>query len=168
MATIIRNEDLVYQEDQNAMENYRLWTAHPGISHIAGAKNLFFDLRMLQPGKFSFPYHFHRHAEEIMLIISGTMTLRTEEGLNILKTGDRVFFEMGKNGAHQFHNHSDTPCTYLDIRTIFGVDICEYPDSGKVNILPAFEVFKVDSKVDYFEGEHDPMQKWNELKQDHP
>lgn len=28
-------------------------------------------------------------------------------------------------------------CLYMDIRTEASIDICEYPDSCKVNILPA-------------------------------
>ena len=71
---------------------------------------------------------------------------------------------MGKEGAHQFYNHSDEPCSYLDIRTLFGVDICEYPDSGKVNIIPSIEIFEKDSKVEYFKGEENILQKWSELK----
>lgn len=52
------------------------------------------------------------------MIISGTMTLRTEKGFDILKKGEIVFFEMGEKGAHQFYNHSEEPCSYLDIRTL--------------------------------------------------
>lgn len=163
MATIFKSENITYQEDQKAIDNFRLFTAVPRLSKAVDSKNLCFDLRMLNPGQFSFPYHFHRHAEELMMIISGTMTLRTEKGFDIVKKGDIVFFEMGETGAHQFYNHSDEPCTYLDVRTLFGVDICEYPDSGKLNILPSIEVFEKDSKVNYYKGEENVLQHWNEL-----
>jgi uncharacterized cupin superfamily protein len=164
MATIFKGESVEFKEDQKTIENYRLFTAFPRLSKVADSKNLHFDLRLLNPGQFSFPYHFHRHAEELMMIISGTMTLRTKNGLDILKKGDMVFFEMGESGAHQFYNHSDEPCTYLDIRTLFGTDICEYPDSGKINIIPSIEIFEKDSKVGYFKGEESVLQKWDELK----
>jgi hypothetical protein len=50
----------------------------------------------------------------------------------------------------------------LDLRTTCSIDICEYPDSGKVNILPYNEVFEGSSKVDYYKGEENPANKWPE------
>ena len=73
---------------------------------------------------------------------------------------DRVFFEQGDTGAHQLYNHSDVPCVYLDIRTTVGIDVCEYPDSGKLAILPMLEVFESSSRVRYFQGEEKVKEKW--------
>lgn len=92
------------------------------------------------------------------------MTLRSPRGLEIMEAGDIVFFEMGESGAHQFYNHGTEPCTYLDIRTFYGIDVCEYPDSGKINILPAMDIFEKSSKVGYFKGEEHIPEKWEELK----
>jgi uncharacterized cupin superfamily protein len=164
MATIFKSDNIEFKEDQKVIDHYRLFTATPRLFKVADSKNLIFDLRVLNPGQFSFPYHFHRHAEELIMIISGTMTLRTPKGLDIMSKGDIVFFEMGESSAHQFYNHSEEPCTYLDIRTLFGVDICEYPDSGKINIIPSIEIFDKDSKVEYFKGEENIMEKWEEVK----
>ena len=97
------------------------------------------------------------------MVISGSMTLRTPEGFEIVSGGDLVFFEMGETGAHQFYNHSSEPCTYLDIRTSIGFDVCEYPDSDKILIAPSFEIFKKDAQAAYFEGEKDIFEKWNSL-----
>ena len=49
-------------------------------------------------------------------------------------------------------NHSEVPCVHLDIRTTVVSDVCEYPDSGKVAILPVLEVFESRSRVRYFQG----------------
>jgi len=92
------------------------------------------------------------------------MTMRSPHGLDSLTQGDIAFFEMGETGAHQFHNQGTEPCTYMDIRTLIGGDVCEYPDSGKVNIIPSLEIFEKDSKVEYFKGEENVMEKWRELK----
>jgi len=164
MATVFRKENIEFEQDSITIEHFRLFTATPRLSEVVDSKNLKFDIRLLHPGEFSFPYHFHRHAEELIMITSGCMTLRTEKGLEIMKAGDLVFFEMGKTGVHQFHNHSTEDCTYLDIRTFLGVDICEYPDTGKVNIIPPYEVFYKDSTVDYYEREENIQNKWDELK----
>jgi uncharacterized cupin superfamily protein len=164
MATILKCDKREFVEDSNKIENYRLFTDLSRVKNGVKPKNLNFDLRILNPGQFSAPYHFHRNAEELFMVVSGSMTLRTAEGKEIVKTGDLVFFEMGETGAHQFFNHSDEACTYLDVRTFLGHDVCEYPDSDKILIAPSFEVFKKESKTAYFEGEENILEKWSQIK----
>jgi uncharacterized cupin superfamily protein len=136
------------------------WHTSEGLSEIAKSKYLDFEIRSLDPDRFSYPYHFHRDAEEPFVILSGEVTLRTPEGFQQLNAGDIVFFESGPNGAHQLYNHSNIACQYLDIRTKTGIDICEYPDSGKINILPYKEVFDSAGKADYYRGEDSVRKKW--------
>jgi uncharacterized cupin superfamily protein len=164
MATILRSHDRDFQEDPNKIDNFRLFSDVSRKKKGIVPQNLNFDLRLLNPGQFSAPFHFHRFAEELFMIISGSMTLRTIDGLEIVSGGDLVFFEMGEKGAHQFFNHTSEPCTYLDIRSYIGHDICEYPDSDKILIAPSFEIFKKESQTTYFEGERDIMGKWKTLK----
>jgi uncharacterized cupin superfamily protein len=163
MATILRSENREFQEDPGKIDHYRLFSDNSRKRKGVNPKNLNFDLRLLNPGQFSAPYHFHRFAEELFMVISGSMTLRTPEGFEIVSGGDLVFFEMGETGAHQFYNHSSEPCTYLDIRTSIGFDVCEYPDSDKILIAPSFEIFKKDAQAAYFEGEKDILEKWDSL-----
>lgn len=164
MAAILRKEDRAFKEDQNKIENYRLYSDVSRVNKGVKPKNLNFDLRLLNPGQFSAPYHFHRYAEELFMIISGSMTLRSPEALEVVNEGDVIFFEMGESGAHQFYNHTTEPCTYLDVRSFIGYDVCEYPDSGKVLLAPSFEIYDKDSQVKYFEGEQDIIEKWNSLR----
>ncbi|MDR1381555.1 MAG: hypothetical protein LBJ47_08770, partial [Tannerella sp.] len=58
----------------------------------------------------------------------------------------------------------EKPCVYLDVRTFFGFDVCEYPDSNKINIMPMDEIFKKDSQVNYFDGEENVRDKWKEIE----
>lgn len=118
------------------------------------------NVRSLEPDKFSFPYHFHENAEELFVILSGQVTLRTPEGFQVLSEGDIAFFETGSSGAHQLYNHTDQPCRYLDIATKPDLDVCEYPDSGKVNILPRRTVYRKADQVDYFLEENRVREKW--------
>lgn len=163
MATILKCEDRDFQADQNKIDNYRLFSDISRKNKGLSPRYLNFDLRLLNPGQFSAPYHSHRFAEELFMIISGSLTLRTPDGLNIVSSGDLVFCETGDTGAHQFYNHTSEPCTYLDIRTFIGFDICDYPDSGKILIAPSFEIFNKDKQTKYFEGETDVIKKWDEL-----
>lgn len=136
------------------------WQSSPPLAELSKSKNLQFDVRSLFPGKFSFPYHFHRNAEELFVIFEGEATLRSPDGFEKIAKGDIVFFEEGPTGAHQLYNHSDAPCLYLDMRTTFGIDVCEYPDSGKINILPFMEIFDTSSRVRYYSGEEGVRDKW--------
>ena len=164
MPEIFSSKDLIFKENSSSIENFNIQTAIPRLSELSKSEHLIFDIRLLNPDQFSFPYHFHRHAEELMFIISGSLTLRTPSGFQVVNQGDTLFFEMGKSGAHQLYNHTDDPCTYLDIKTVKECDICEYPDSGKVNISASREVFEKKSQVDYFKGEENIKQLWNELR----
>src|ERR1035437_116666 len=164
MATILKCDKRDFQEDSNKIDSFRLYSDVSRIRNGIRPKNLNFDLRLLNPGQFSAPYHFHRYAEELFMVISGSMTMRTPDGLEIITNGDIVFFEMGETGSHHFFNHGTEPCIYLDIRTFIGFDICEYPDSGKILIAPSFEIFNKESTLSYFEGEKNIIEKWNKIK----
>jgi uncharacterized cupin superfamily protein len=164
MASILKAEKREFREDPNKIDNFRLFSDVSIKKQSVKPQNLNFDLRLLNPGQFSAPFHFHRFAEELFMVLSGSMTLRTPEGLEIVTTGDLVFFEMGETGAHQFYNHTSEPVTYLDVRSYIGYDLCEYPDSEKILIAPSFEIFKKDSKCSYFEGEKEILEKWASLR----
>lgn len=51
-------------------------------------------------------------------------------------------------------------CRYIDIRTEAGLDICEYPDSDKINILDNQETYERNKRVDYYKGEENIKDKW--------
>jgi uncharacterized cupin superfamily protein len=168
MATILKYEERDFQEDPNKIDNFRLFSDVTRKKKGINPKNLNFDLRLLNPGQFSAPYHSHRFAEELFMIISGSLTLRTPEGLKIVSAGDLIFFEIGDSGAHQFYNHTTEPCTYLDIRSFIGFDICDYPDSGKMLIAQSFEIFNKGNRTSYFEGEQDIKKKWDNIERNKP
>ena len=159
MPKIFNAKNISYKEHKSCIPEF-YWHTSARLAGISNAKHFQFDIRSLDPGKFSFPYHFHRAAEELFVILSGEATLRSPEGFHKLSEDDIVFFEQGAKGAHQLYNHSDFPCIYLDLRTTIGIDVCEYPDSGKVNILPNIEVFESSSSVDYYKGEENVTTKW--------
>lgn len=112
MAAIFKQNALDCKESSSAVDPFKLLTAKPQLRHVANSRRLAFDMRSLPPGQYSFPYHFHRNAEELMVLMSGSMTLRAAAGLRELSQGDIVFFEMGETGAHQFFNH-----TRIDFRS---------------------------------------------------
>ena len=160
MATIFHKSEVSFELRNSPIPEFR-WHTSQRFGKLVNSKHLQFDIRSLDPQKFSYPYHFHRASEELFMIISGEATLRTPDGFQTLKEGDLAFFETGPSSAHQLFNHGVKPCIYLDIRTTFGIDVTEYPDSGKINILPNMEIFEEASKVDYYKGEEHVKEKWD-------
>lgn len=159
MPSIYRSSELEFKENSSPLSDFS-WKASAPLGKLSRSKYLHFDLKSLAPGSFSYPYHFHRNAEELFLIMEGEATLRSPEGYTTVAKGDIIFFEEGATGAHQLYNHLDRPCLYLDLCTKANVDVCEYPDSGKINILPARDIFEQDSKVDYYTGEDGIRDRW--------
>ena len=165
MATVLKSEQREFKEEANKIDNFRILSDISRLKKGIKPQYLNFDLRQLNPGQYSAPFHFHRYAEELFMIVSGAATLRTTTGLEIVSSGDLIFFEIGETGAHQLYNHTTETCVYLDIRTFIGYDVAEYPDSNKMFLAPSYEIFNKDSKVNYFEGEENVQDKWKQLKE---
>ena len=164
MATILKPSEREFKENPNRIDHFRLFTDMSRVQKGIDPQYLNFDVRQLNPGEYCSTYHFHRYAEELFVIFSGSATLRTPKGLEIVTGGDLIFFEAGETGAHQLYNHTEEPCHYLDIRSSIGYDVCEYPDSNKVYLVPSGEIFRKDSTVTYFNGEENIQEIWNKLK----
>ena len=125
-----------------------------------GGQKLSASLWELQPGKRSFPLHRHHGTEEALYVLSGRARVRTESGETPISPGDFVCFPPG-GVAHQLLNDGPEPFVYLAVSTSVGVDLVEYPDSGKVACatgaggLPGSKrfIFLEKSQVGYFDGE---------------
>ncbi len=160
MATLLKAGERRFEENQGKTDPFRIFSDVSRVNSNVSPQNLNFDLRQLPPGRFSAPYHFHRYAEELFMILSGSATLRTPEGFEVVGTGDLIFFEMGERGAHQLYNHTSEPCTFLDVRSYIGHDVCEYPDSHKILLAPSFEIFGTEATRSYFDGEENVEAVW--------
>jgi uncharacterized cupin superfamily protein len=114
----------------------------------------------LPPGKKSFPLHVHLVTEEALFVLSGTAKVRTPEGETAIGPGDWVTFPPG-GLAHQLVNDGPEPLVYLGLSASKGVDVVQYPESGKVSAsvgaYPAGKrfVFREEDQVDYFAGDQD-------------
>lgn len=146
MKKIINAKNLKFELKQSRIPEFS-WHTSENLAKLLGSRHMQFDIRSLDPEKYSYPYHFHRNSEELFVILSGEATLRTPEDFVQLSQGDIIFFEMGPSGAHQLYNHAEQPCVFLDIRTALDLDVCEYPDSGKINILPYREVYCTEDRA---------------------
>lgn len=155
--------ELNYKDVQSPLSDFD-WKSIDRVNELIKLDHLDINIRQLKPDKFSYPYHYHRNAEEVMVILSGELSLRTPKGVETVKTGDVLIFEKGESGAHQLYNHTQTVSTYLDLSTNLGFDVCEYPDSNKINILPERKIIRDSNTLDYYDGEEGVRDIWQSLK----
>ena len=164
MPTVFNEADQTYVRKTGCPDAFT-WHTSDGLAERLAGKQVRMDIRSLDPGTWSYPYHFHHGVEEVFVVLAGEMSLRTPEGIRTLRTGDVVFCEMGASGAHQLYNHTETPCRYLDLTTFVPLDVCEYPDTDKVLIRPEFRLFEKGPDRAYFEGEEDIAGVWERLRE---
>jgi uncharacterized cupin superfamily protein len=104
----------------------------------------------IPPGGSSSPYHYE-YEEEWLLVVDGSVVLRTPEGERTLERGDLVRFPPGPGGAHQVTNRSDAPARTLLFSSSRVPAVSVYPDSNKIGVWPGDDendlVFRRDTAV---------------------
>ncbi|MBL8512529.1 MAG: cupin domain-containing protein [Betaproteobacteria bacterium] len=131
------------------------------FSAAIGAKKLGYNLTELPPGCAQCPFHSHRAEEEMFLILEGEGELRF--GSQTYRIGKHDVIACPTGGpetAHQIINTGSTPLRYLSLSTMADVEVCEYPDSGKVGAYaggagaPKLRILvRSESGVDYYDRE---------------
>lgn len=106
------------------------------VGAAAGAQDLGCALYELDPGAQGTPYHVHHGNEEMLIVLEGTLALRTPDGIRRVGHGDVVAFPAGPDGAHRMRNASDTDrARYLVISTMRFPEVAEQLDTGTVLAL---------------------------------
>ena len=133
------------------------------VGAAAGAQRLGLGVFELPAGRRNMPYHAHFGIEELLIVLSGSPTLRTPEGERELAEGEVVAFAPGGDGAHQLINRTQQPVRYLMASSGADADVVSYPDSGKIGARgggfgepgAVSHVFPATAAVGYFDGEPD-------------
>ncbi len=138
------------------------------ISAEMGAKNLGFHVEILSPGMFSCPYHFHRHEEELFIVLDGKAMLRQNNQYREVTSGDIIHFGLSEENAHQFYNHTHKDFKFFALSANDENDIVEYPDSDKIYIRKQKKMFQHKNEVHYLTDEEEPEKYWDKkyLSQD--
>ena len=110
----------------------------------------------LPPGASACPYHYE-YEEEWLLVVDGTVVLRTPHGERTLERGELVCFPPGPAGAHKVSNRSGAPARTLAFSSSRLPAVSVYPDSNKLGVWPGNErdelVFRRDTAVSWADGE---------------
>ncbi|HEX6301312.1 MAG TPA: cupin domain-containing protein [Acidimicrobiia bacterium] len=155
----------IYATDWDSHED------HPGfewdrirLARRLGGQMLGASIFVIGPGQKSFPYHFHHSNEEMLIVLDGSITVRTPEGDELASRGDAMIFRKGPEGAHQMINSSDSEARILMISTMVEPEIAEYPDTGKIGVFAGrapggtceaslWKFLDGSAEVGYFDGE---------------
>lgn len=150
---VVNLDDLTLEHSTRG-ERYESRSAR--IGPLLGAVDLGYGYDIVPPGKRSCPFHSHRAEEEMFFIVRGRGLLRYGQETRPIRAGDVICCPTGgPETAHQIINDSDEELAYLAISTMKPVDICEYPDSGK---LAAYadgvrHITRPGAALDYWDGE---------------
>ncbi len=129
----------------------------PGL----GLSDLGCALYELDPGGQAAPYHLHHGNEELLLVLDGTLELRTPQGTRTIGPGTVAGFPKGADGAHRLRNVSDGPARYVLISTMCFPDIAEQLDTGTVLAIKGAAdgwAFPVGSAGDYLQLSADAIE----------
>lgn len=149
------NLNKIFQPDLQHEYSYEFQNSSVTQPYVTGEGKLSVAFYILQPGKSSYPFHYHSGIEETFYIINGTGTLETPNGDVAVSEGDIIVFPANENGAHMLTNTSSLPLIYLDIDTVNSPEVMFYPHSGKVRVMSGKyqKSFKTDTEVNYLDGE---------------
>jgi uncharacterized cupin superfamily protein len=110
----------------------------------------------LAPGQGSSPYHYE-YEEEWLLVVEGSVVVRTPDGEQALERGDLVRFAAGPAGAHKVMNRSDAPARTLLFSSSRVPAVSVYPDSDKIGVWAGDEandlIFRRGTAVPWSHGE---------------
>ena len=141
------------------MNSVNIFSAeNPGridVGKATGSTETLMFIYDLAPGASSSPYHYE-YDEEWLLVVDGTIVVRTPDGEHTLERGEIVRFPPGPAGAHKVMNRSDAPARTLLFSHARGLAVSVYPDSDTIGVWAGGEddlVFERGTAVKWAHGE---------------
>lgn len=104
------------------------------VSDAGGLAQFGAYVETLQPGATSSQWHWHAREDEFVLLLEGSLTVVENDGRHVLEPGDAACWPAGEPNAHQLHNHTARPATYLVVGTRATAEHAEYPDIDLVHV----------------------------------
>ena len=126
------------------------------VARAVGTTSTAMFIYDLEPGQSSSPYHYE-YEDEWLLVVEGTIAVRTPDGERTLERGDLVRFPSGPAGAHKAMNRSESPARLLMFSRARVPAVSVYPDSDKIGVWPGEEadelIFERGTAVPWSHGE---------------
>jgi len=102
------------------------------LARHAGLEAFGVNLTVIASGAWSSQRHWHSHEDEFVWVVEGELSLVTDAGEEILRTGDCAAFRKGDPDGHHLVNKSNRPAKVLEIGNSDPSDLCVYPDIDMV------------------------------------
>ena len=98
------------------------------LGDAAGLTQYGVNLLRLPPGSWSSQRHWHTAEDEFIYVVSGEVVLVTDEGEEVLRTGDAAGFKANDPNGHCLQNHSGQDAIVLEIGTRVAGNLAYYND----------------------------------------
>lgn len=98
------------------------------LGEAGGLSQFGVNLVELKPGAASSQRHWHSHVDEFVMVVSGELTLVTDEGETLMRAGDYAAFPAGRPNGHHLVNRSWGNALMLAIGPEAQEDRATYPD----------------------------------------
>jgi uncharacterized cupin superfamily protein len=127
------------------------------VTKALGAEAIAVKLMEIPGGESVCPYHYE-YEEEWLIVLEGSVVVRTPSGEETLNRGEMVAFPVGPEGAHKVSNPGDESARIIMFSSAREPAVAVYPDSDKIGVWPGnpddtVMLRRVDGAVDYYDGE---------------
>ena len=129
----------------------RFETRFRQLGQYGGGTHVGVCLEELEPGKQTYPAHYHMLEEEHLYVLEGELTLLLGDARHTLRSGDYACFPAGQKVGHTLINESDRTARYLIIGERNPHDVIVYTDSGRVSVRLTGEGYRKSATMDYWE-----------------
>ena len=102
------------------------------ISAAHGLEHLGANIETLMPGAASSHRHWHESVDEIVVVLSGVLTLVETESELRMAPGEIAVFPAGVANGHCLRNESDGPATFLVVASRDAEDRCHYAEADLI------------------------------------
>jgi uncharacterized cupin superfamily protein len=141
--------------DSSDPEGYRSGQVH--VTRAIGAQALAVKVFEIPAGESLCPYHYE-YEEEWLVVLDGSVLVRTPDGEESLQAGEIVHFPAGPTGAHKVRNGSEQTARLMMFSSAREPSVAVYPDSDKIGVWPGNAddqviLHRADGAVDYYDGE---------------
>lgn len=149
------NGECRYDEDDP--DGYR--SGLVDLSKTIGGEALAVKLFEVPVGQSVCPYHYE-YEEEWLVVLDGSLVVRTPAGEEELGRGEVVCFAAGPTGAHKVSNRGDAIARVMMFSSGREPSVAVYPDSDKIGVWPGnpddhVMLRRADGAVGYWDGERD-------------
>jgi uncharacterized cupin superfamily protein len=146
-----------FHVDRVPVEEYsrgtRFGVRFRSLGEFGGGSHIGVSMEVLEPGRQTYPAHYHMLEEEHLLVLEGSATLRLGERTFELSVGHYVCFPAGQKAGHTLVNRTKEPCRYLIIGERNPNEVVVYTDSGRVGVRVLGEGYRKSATMEYWEDQ---------------